>query len=413
MEGENQMRTYKQLTATEVASIEKPGRYGDGDGLWLQVSKWGTKSWQLRFMLNGRARHMGLGSVRDFTLKEARERAREMRQMIADGIDPIEARHERRMEQAAKLASQITFKKAAEEYIEMHRDGWKNPKHIAQWENTLAAYAFPVFGNLPVDRIDTTQVMKVLEPIWKAKTETASRLRGRIEKILGWATTSGYRIGDNPARWRGHLENLLPAKGKIQKVQHQAAMPYRELPEFMVELRDVDGMSARALEFTILTAARTSEVLLAKWDEIDGDIWVIPAERMKAGKEHRVPLSNQALELLASQPREMGSRYIFPGARQGRPMSNMAMLKLLRTRRPGLTVHGFRSTFRDWTAEQTSYPREIAEQALAHANNDRVEAAYQRSDLLNKRRKLMSAWAAFASTPTDETGKVVAIGSAS
>jgi integrase len=384
-----------KLTAITVSSITKRGRYGDGGGLYLQVSEWGTKAWVFRYMVNGRARTMGLGDIDTFTLKEARERARDARQLLADDIDPLERRQKARDAARIEAAHTITFKDAAQRYIKVFKPAWKNSKHGDQWQATLDTYANPIFGDLPVSAIDTALVMKALEPIWTTKTETASRVRGRVEAILDWAKASKFRDGENPARWRGHLDKLLPAKSKIAKIRHQPAMAYAALPAFMSKLRDNGSLSARALEFTILTAVRTNEAINAQWDELDVDagLWVIPADRMKADREHRVPLSGRALEILKSLPREKGSPFVFPGAGKGKPLSNMAMLELLRgLNGNGYTVHGFRSSFRDWAAEQTNHPREIAEAALGHVLKDKTEAAYQRGDLLEKRRTLMQAW---------------------
>jgi integrase len=396
-------RTINKLSAADVAKKTKPGRYGDGGGLWLQVSQFGTKSWIFRFMLVGRARQMGLGDVSTFSLKEARERARQARQLVADGIDPIEARKEKMSTLRADDAKRISFKEAADRYIKAHQAGWKNAKHADQWRNTLETYAYPVIGDLPVAKVETAHVMQIMEPIWTAKTETASRVRGRIEAVLDWAKARHYRSGDNPARWRGHLDKLLPGRSKVKKVEHHPALPYVELPAFMERLRGIASVSARALEFTILTACRTGEVIGAKEGEVDfaNKMWIISGERMKAGREHRVPLCDRTIEILQTTPREAGSEYLFPGGRAGRPLSNMAMLQLIRgTDDTGeLTVHGFRSTFRDWAAERTNFPRELAEAALAHVLENKTEAAYQRGDLLEKRRRLMAAWEKYCASP--------------
>lgn len=388
-----------KLTAVKVAKLNKTGRYGDGGGLWLQVSKWGTKAWQFRYMLNGRARQMGLGSIHNLSLKDAREKARQARALLLEGIDPIDARQGQRQQARAETAKRITFREAAERYIAAHRAGWKNKKHGDQWTRTLDTYAFPVIGDLAVADVETSHVMKIIEPMWTSKTETASRVRGRIESILDWATVRHFRQGENPARWRGHLDKLLPAKSKVQKVRHHEAMPYAEVPAFMAELLEHDSISARALEYTILTAARTSETIGARWPEINtkAKLWTVPADRIKAGREHRVPLSGRCLEILAGMPREdRGDGSVFPGVRVGRGLSNMAMLELLRGMTDdGYTVHGFRSSFRDWCAEQTNYTREVAEAALAHIVGDQTEAAYRRGDALDKRRRLMEAWARY------------------
>lgn len=404
-------RTINKLSAAQVTKLKEPGMYGDGAGLWLQVSQWGTKSWIFRYMLAGKARYMGLGDVNTFSLKEARDRARTARQQVANGTDPIEARKEKKAELRADDAKRITFKDAAERYINAHKAGWKNAKHADQWRNTLETYAYPFIGDLPVAKVDTALVMQILEPIWAEKTETASRVRGRVEAVLDWAKARHFRGGENPARWKGHLDKLLPARAKVAKVEHHPALPYAELPALMEKLRGMDSVSARSLEFTILTAVRTGETIGAKEGEIDfaNKVWVIPGERMKSGREHRVPLSDRALEIIKTTPREADSEYIFPGARKGKPLSNMAMLELLRGIDASLTVHGFRSTFRDWAAERTNFPREIAEAALAHVLKDKTEAAYQRGDLLEKRRRLMTAWAKYCAEKPVEKGNVVAM----
>jgi integrase len=408
-------REYK-LTATTVASLNEPGLYGDGLGLWLQVAPVGdrvSKSWIFRFRRDGKrnARYMGLGPTHTVTLKEARERARIARQLLLDGIDPIEARKQERAKRRLEAAKAVSFQEACERYIAAHEAGWKNDKHRHQWKATLAS-VYPVIGDLPVNAIDTGLVLKVLEPIWKTTPETASGLRGRIERVLSWATTRGYRTGENPARWRGHLDNQL-AKRKGRAVKHHPAMPFDELPAFMAELRQREFVSARALEYTILTAARTGEVIGATWSEIDmkAKTWTIPAERMKAGKEHRVPLSDRALAILAALPREEGNDFVLIGGKAGKPLSNMAMLELMKGMRPKYVPHGFRSTFRDWCAERTAYPNHVVEKALAHVVADKVEAAYQRSDLFQKRRKLMDDWARFCETPK-ATGNVVSFNKA-
>ncbi|MCC7253177.1 MAG: integrase arm-type DNA-binding domain-containing protein [Hyphomicrobium sp.] len=393
----------------KVAKLKEPGRYADGHGLYLQVSQWGTKAWIFRFMKNGRARHMGLGPLHTLTLQEARERARKARQALLDGIDPIEDRTSLRLAARAEAAKRMTFKEAAEKYIAAHRAGWKNEKHADQWEATLSTYAYPVIGNLSVADIEIGHITRILEPIWTEKTETASRVRGRIEAVLDWASVRGHRTGENPARWRGHLEKILPSKTKVRAVRHMPAMPYAEVGAFVRELRDVNSISAQALEFTILTACRTAEVTDARWDEIDfaKKIWTVPGERTKSGRPHRVPLSPRAIEILKTVPRIKGNPFVFHGAREGQHLSNMAMLEALRERRDRtFTVHGFRSTFRDWAAEQTNFPREIAEAALAHVLGDKTEAAYQRGDLLEKRRKLMEAWAGFCARPAPIAGNV-------
>jgi integrase len=357
---------------------------------------------------------MGLGPLGDFTLDEARERARRARQLLKDGIDPLDARKAERAKQATEAAlaaaANVTFRECAGQYYRFHSRKWSNVKHAAQFLSTLEMYAYPTLGKLPVAAIDKALVLKAIEPIWFTKTETASRVRGRIEAVLDYAATRCYRAGDNPARWEGNLVHALPARATIAKVEHHAALPFPELPSFMVELAAREGIAARALEFTILTAGRTGEIIGTKWGEIDlaQKVWVIPAARMKAGREHRVPLADRALAILQEMPREVD--FVFPGGRKGVPISNMAMAQLLkRMGRPDITVHGFRSTFRDWCAERTSYPNHVIEKALAHVVADKVEAAYRRGDLFNKRRQLMQAWAAYCAAPQREAATVTPI----
>jgi integrase len=396
-------RTVGKLTALKVSRPLKPGMYADGAGLYLQVTGAGAKSWLYRFSLQGKAREMGLGSLSAVSLSEARIKAGECRRLREEGVDPIEARKVRREQAALDAAKSITFKEAAANYIASHRAGWRNEKHASQWENTLATYAEPVLGRVSIQAIDTTLVLKVLEPIWKTKPETASRLRGRIEAILDWAKVRGLRQGENPARWRGHLDHLLPARSKVRRVKHHAALSYAELPDFIAKLRAQEGVAARALEFTILTAARTGDTIGAVWYEVNTSdkVWTVPADRMKAGKEHRVPLSSRALAILREGHDMQTSDYVFPGGKAGKPLSNMAMTEVLRRMgRRDITVHGFRSTFRDWAAERTNFPSEVVEMALAHAVGDKVEAAYRRGDLFEKRRRLMAEWASYCNTPS-------------
>jgi integrase len=404
-------RRLNRLTAVEVKGIDQKGMYHDGGGLYLQVSAARTKSWIYRFTLDGRAREMGLGPLNAISLAEARKRTAECRRMRHDGIDPIEARGAQRDQKRLEGARSMTFDVCAEAYIEAHKASWKNGKHAEQWHGSLRNYASPVFGSSPVQAIDLALVMKALEPVWQTKSETASRLRGRIEAVLDWARVHGYRKGENPARWRGHLDKLLPARAKIQKVVHHPALPYSEIADFMVSLRSQEGIAARALEFLILTAARTGEIIGARWDEVDlkEKIWTVPGLRMKAGREHRVPLSGPALATVKNMNEIRESDFVFPGGRKGKPLSNMAMLALLkRIGRNDLTTHGFRSTFRDWAAERTNFPREVVEMALAHTIENKVEAAYRRGDLFQKRRQLMEAWARFSEIRAS-VGKVVSI----
>jgi integrase len=399
-----------KLTALKVEKVKRPGYYGDGGGLFLQLSKYGTKSWVFRFTTSGRLREMGLGSLDTYSLAEAREKARECRKLRDESKDPIEERKAARMQAKLDAAKAMTFQQCGERYIATQKAAWRNGKHAAQWPATLGTYVYPVFGALPVQAIDTALVIKAIEPIWTEKPETASRVRGRIEAILDWAKASGFRAAENPARWRGHLDNLLPNKTKVRRVEHHAALPFAEIGAFMVELRVQQGVGARALEFAILTSARTGEVIGAKGDEFDlaERLWTVPAERMKAGKEHRVPLSDAAIAILEELQRVGDSNFAFPGGRTGQPMSNMAMTMTLRRMGRGeLTVHGFRSSFRDWAAERTGFPAEVAEMALAHTVGDKVEAAYRRGDLFQKRRQLMDAWARFCTTAPAAGGKVV------
>jgi integrase len=396
-------RELGRLSAVALRKINTPGLYPDGGGLSLQVTKGGARTWVYRFMLHGRAREMGLGPLHIVTLAEAREKARECRKLRHEGIDPIEARKARQAEQRLAGATAITFRECAEAYIAAYEAGWKNPKHAKQWPSTLETYVYPMFGALPVQAIDVGLVMKVLEPIWRTKSETAGRVRGRIEAVLDWAKARGYRNGENPAQWRGHLDKLLPARSKVRKVEHHPALAYAEMGEFIEDLREQEGVAARALEFLILTSSRTGEVIDARWDEFDlgAKIWTVPADRMKAGKEHRVPLSGRALAIVEEMKavRSDGNEFVFPGGRAGRPLSNMAMLKLLsRMGRGDLTTHGFRSSFRDWAAECTGFPAEVVEMALAHTVADKVEAAYRRGDLVQKRRELMETWARYCDT---------------
>ncbi len=399
-------RATNKLNQMKVTKTTKPGLYGDGGGLYLQITTSGVKSWLFRYMRAGKARGMGLGPVHTIGLAEARIRALDCRRLLLDDVDPIDARNAERTTKKIAQASEMTFEQCAKKYIEAHRAGWKNAKHADQWTNTLTTYAYPAFDSLPVASIDTALVMKVLEPIWTTKTETATRIRGRIESILDWATVHGYRSGENPARLKGHLDKLLPKRSRVQKVEHHPALPYTELSEFMKALRTEDGVAARALEFVILTATRTNEVIGATWTEFDLDegIWTIPAERMKMRKEHRIPLSTRAVEIIKAQLEVRQNNYVFPGARYGKPLSNMAMLQLLgRMKRDEITVHGFRSTFRDWAGETTHYPREVCEAALAHGIKDKAEAAYARGDLFVKRAALMEDWANFATKGMRET----------
>ena len=390
------------LTARQVQSMKTPGLFADGGGLYLQITQTGAKTWIYRFQLAGRRRDMGLGPLAVLSLVDARQKALECRTLVQEGIDPIERRTQQDAAAALEAAKAITFREVATAMIEAKRPGWSNPKHAAQWTSTLETYAYPMLGHLPVGGIDTDLVLRCLEAIWKDKTETASRLRGRIEAVLDYAKERGYRAGENPARWKGHLDHLLPSKSSVAKVEHHASLPYADMPAFWPRLQVQDGMGARALEFTILTAARTGEVLGATWDEIDLDarIWTVTAVRMKAGREHRVPLSDPAVALLRKLSAVRRGAYVFPGQRKDHPLSNMVMKMMLRRMQVEVTAHGFRSTFRTWAAEKTGVAHEVAEAALAHTQGDKVVAAYQRGDLFEKRRALMVAWAAFCEGKT-------------
>jgi len=399
-----------RLTARAVEQTKKPGYYGDGGGLVLRVTDGGNKGWLYRYKAGAKVREMGLGPVRDVTLAEAREAAREARRLRRAGIDPIDAKRERKAAALLDAGKTITFSQCAAAYIENHRASWSNHKHAAQWEATLRTYAYPVFGNLPVAAVDTGLVVKVLDPIWSEKPETASRLRGRIEAVLDFATVRGHRAGENPARWKGHLKEALPATSKVRRVRHHAALAYDEIGAFMVDLRQREGGAAAALEFAILTAARTGEVIGARWSEIDmtQDTWTIPEERMKARVEHRIPLSKQALAVLRRAETQKVNDVVFFGQKPGRGLSNMALLMTLRRMgREDLTAHGFRSTFRDWAAERTGVTPEVAEAALAHTVGNKVEAAYRRSDLFEKRRVLMQQWGSFCDQQTAHGGAKV------
>ena len=409
----------KPLTARTVATATIPGLYPDGRGLYLQVSGPTAKSWLYRYTLRSKTRAMGLGSALDdgLSLADARAKRDELRALVVHGIDPLKAKDAARAQDQLAAAKSITFKEAAEQYIATHRAGWRNVKHAGQWAATLERDAYPIIGALPVSEIDTAIVLKVLQPIWTEKRETANRLRGRIESVLDWAKAREFRAGENPARWRGHLSMLLAARSTNEKRKHHAALPFIEVGAFMADLRTREGVGAHALEFAILTAARTGEAIGARWSEIDkaARVWIISGDRMKAGHEHRVPLSNAALAVLKRMRGfELPGEYIFPSVGRGRPLSNMAMLKQLeRMKRPDLTVHGFRSTFKDWARERTNFADEISEVALAHTVGDKqTYAAYARGDLLDKRRRLMDAWAEFCAAAASRGKTVVAMRSA-
>lgn len=406
-----------KLTQLQVDKQKTKGVYPDGAGLYLNVTIGGSKSWLYRYMLAGKQHWMGLGSYPDVSLAEAREKAADARKMTRQNIDPLAEKRQATNIIRASIAKAMSFDKAAEQFIDAHKSGWKNEKHIDQWRNTLATYASPVIGNLDVSMIETSHVMKILEKdnFWHEKTETAHRVRGRIESVLDWATARKYRSGENPARWKGHLDKLLPARTKVKRTEHHAALPWAEIGAFMADLRQQAGIAARAVEYTILTAARSGEVRGATWDEIDlaAGVWIIPADRMKAKKEHRVPLSTKALALLAEQKKLFPEGFVFPGAKEGKPLSDMSLTAVLRRMdRNEITVHGFRSTFRDWAAESTAYPGEMVEMALAHTIGNKVEAAYRRGDLFEKRRRLMQDWSDFCDRKESTASNVIPINTA-
>jgi integrase len=401
-----------QKTAKEWKAITKPGFHSDGGGLYLSiVGK--SRTWMFRFKRAGKGHWMGLGPDSLVSLASARDAAIDARRILRQGIDPIEARRAAKAQAAAEAAPARTFESVADEYIAAHKAGWKNAKHGKQWRATLEAYAFPLFGQNPVAGITVDDVVDCLTPIWEAKPETASRVRGRIENVLDYAKTRGWRLGENPARWKGHLDHLLPARAKIARVVHHAALPWGDLPAVMGKLAAAVGTSALCLRFTVLTAARSGEARGARWNEMDltGKVWMVPPDRMKAAQEHRVPLSDAALAILntVAPLKSADNGLVFPGGKKGKPLSDVAVSKALAAVADGVTVHGMRSTFRDWAAESTAYPREVAEAALAHTNRDKVEAAYRRSDLFDQRARLMRDWAAFCTSPAGKSGHIIAI----
>jgi integrase len=434
-------RQFYQLTDLKVKRA-KPGLHADGMGLYLRVTESGSRSWMYRYKPTGltsaggkpKTVWLGLGPapIADgdgrVTLAEARDKAAKHRHQRFHGTDPKAAKDAAKAAAQIESAKNITFKVAAEKLIASKKSGWKSPKHSDQWGATLETYAYDIVGNTPVPAVDVGMVMKVLEQdvpaaagkpggrFWDVRSETASRVRGRIESVLDWATARGYRRGENPARWKGHLDNLLPRRSKVAKPVHYPALPYREIGRFMVDVSKQDGVAAAAMRYVILTATRTGETIGARWPEIDLalKVWTIPAERMKAGRPHRVPLSPGAITILSelAEQKDGGDGYVFPGGKVGRPLSNMALLALLeRMERDDITTHGMRASFRTWAEEQTSTPREVIEMALAHTIKDKAEAAYRRGDLLDKRRPLMEAWGAFCAKPLKVGGdNVIAIG---
>jgi integrase len=394
------------------AEVDKKQYVPDGGNLYLQMSPGGGKSWVFRGQRDGRRYEIGLGPLRVIGLAKAREKARKLHEQILDDIDPLERR--RAAKAAARLtrAKATTFRECAEAYIADKQAGWSNPVHAKQWPASLQTYAYPLLGDLPVQAIDTGLVMKVLQPHWSAKPETMDRVRGRIERVLAWATVSGYREGPNPAAWRGHLDELLPRKTKVRAVEHHPALSYVEVGAFMAELRAQEGIPARALEFIVLTAARTGEALGARWDEINlaERLWVIPGSRMKSGKEHRVPLSNAAMAIIKQMAAIRHGDLVFPGTKPNRPMSPSLLPEVLRRLgHADVTVHGMRACFRSWVAERTTVAHEVAEMALGHTQPEPVVRAYQRGDLFAKRRALAEQWARFCSELVP-AGEVISIG---
>jgi integrase len=401
-------RLHGRLTALAVKAATKRGLYPDGLGLCLQIARNGSRSWILRYRLGGRRRYCGLGTVRDVTLAEARERARAARLLLDAGKDPIEMKRGQRTAIRLTAAKAMSFAAAAAAYIEAHKSSW-TAKTTGSTAAAITTYANPIIGLLPVGEVDTGMILKILEPIWQTRTETASRLRGTVENTLDWAKARGYRDGDNPARWRGHLDTLLPKKARIAPVQHLEALDYREVGAFMARLRELPSTDARALEFTILTAARSGEALGARWEEVDlgagAKIWTVPAERMKSRREHRVPLSTAVVALLGGLPNpHTGPR--FSGRKADTSINHGRLREVLREINTEVSVHGFRSAFRDWAGDLTTFPRETIEAALAHVVGDRTEAAYRRRDALEKRRKLMEAWATFCSKPAQSGAEI-------
>jgi len=403
-------RPLHRLTARKVETAKAPGMYCDGGSLYMRIAPGGSKQYVFRYIRNGKLHDMGIGPTHTLSLAEARERATEARKLLLDGVDPLASKRAHFAALRAAEAKDVTFADCVKGFIKDNEASWSNAKHRREWETSLIKYAFPVLGSLPVAAIDTPLVLCVLKPIWGTIPESASRLRGRIENVLGWATVHHYRSGDNPARWTGLLEHALPA---VVKGEHHAAMPYAEVPAFMAKLREQTGVPAKCLEFAVLTAARLGEAQMATWDEVDFETrtWTIPAARMKAGQEHKVPLSAAAISTLKEMHAIRHSDYVFPGAHPGKPVGkNMPLRVLNNITGNGATVHGFRSSFRDWAAERTNFPREVAEKALAHAVADATERAYQRGDFFDKRRRLMDSWADYCSKPAAANGEVLDFG---
>jgi len=444
-------RQTERLSSAKVRHA-KAGMHADGGGLYLQVTAGKevgqlNKSWLFRFALKGKERQMGLGSLNTVGLSDAREEAERCRKLLKDGKDPIEARKTERAAQETAKAKSVPFEWCATEYMKAHEAGWRNAKHRQQWQNTLSTYAYPIIGKLPVDAIDTGLVMQILQLIWIEKNETASRVRGRIEKILDWAKVNGHRSGDNPARWRGHLDHLLAARNKVHKVEHYPALPYEQIPEFMAELRTQEGLAAKALEFTILTAARSGEARGIPWEgEINVGVWTVPTHRMKREREHRVPLTSPAVAVIEYMRSVRQNDYVFPGDKADDPLSDMALTEVIRRMNEArkkvdlplwvdpkqgnreVVPHGFRSTFKDWATDWApapdeiveaakrgelveAFPRDMIEVALAHRLDSKTEEAYRRSDMFKKRRRMMEAWARYCDTPVmrDSANNVVSM----
>lgn len=403
----------KPLTALEVSRLKAPGLVAVGGvpGLHLQISPSMARSWILRVKVGTKRRDMGLGPYPAVTLAQAHEKARQARERIEQGQDPILERERAQSLLRAEQTRAITFEQAARALIEAKAPEWRNAKHAAQWTATLEKYAFPAIGKMHVRDVEQAHVLQILEPLWTAKTETASRLRGRIEAVLDWARVRGHRTGENPARWRGHLDTLLAKPTKVARVEHHAAVQLDDAHTFYVALQQREGTAARALEFTLLTAARSGEVRGATWAEIDLDkaLWTVPATRMKAGREHRVPLTEQALQVLRALPRVEGSDLVFPGTKKGAKLSDMSLNAVMKRMGVDAVPHGLRSSFRDWAGERTNFPRDLCEMALAHTIADKSEAAYRRGDMVERRRQMMDAWAKFLSTPVAQGKKVVTL----
>jgi integrase len=409
-------RGIHKLTIRQVERARKRGLIGDGGGLYLQVTARGSKSWLFRYKRGGRTRHMGLGPLALVGLGEARALALQARKLLHAGIDPLAQRNAQRTQQALAATKSLTFDAATAAYIAAHRAGWRSPQHVRNWQNSLATYASPILGPLPVQNIDTGLILRVLQPLWQEKPETASRVRSRLEAILGWATVRGYRSGDNPARWKGLLDHLLPSHRKVRPVQHLASLPFAELPSFMLKLQQQDGVAARALEFLILTAVRTGAVIghrrddmpPLKWQHLDFNqrLWTVPKSKMGV-VGHRVPLSDAAIAVLEQmRPLRDDADIVFPGLKPGRSLAEGMLRRVLRRMGRTEVPHGFRATFKTWASERTSFAHEVIEASLTHAIGSALEKAYRRTDLLDKRRHLMTLWATYATTAQTDNAVV-------